>query len=598
MWGRRLLTWFLLISLVPLILSNGVGYVRSQVIIERLVERFLGSIADLQAKHVGEKLAHLSRTLEHLAEHPDVAGAVSGATGPADITRALDRALAADPEFEAVYILDPAGTIVASSPLAPADIRLWIGPAFSVPLPAFEIQRDEDPPHYPYVRLSAEIPFESADGGRWHLGASVGLGGRVSFLDLPEHIAGSVETIILDREGLPVFVSHPHGHIDYGEPFETPLLGPGPRHPAAYPDRLGVEVLGTIVPVPGRPLRLVNEVPAAEALTDLEDLRDLSLWLATALILLVVYGAWATAGRIVSPVSRLLDATKRLASGESRVEVAPLGRDEIGELGSAFNDMVNELRGTSAEVEMLHRHELERAAQLATVGELAAGIAHEIKNPVVGISGGMDLIASRVPDDLELRRIIDEIRRQTSRIGRAVRDLLSFARPAEPHMEEIDVHSSIERANILTRAAAEQLSVAVEMELTPCLPAVRVDAEQLAQCLINLMINAIQAAGEGGSVVVRTRAADDGVEIDVADSGPGIEADQLDEIFRPFFTTKHRGTGLGLSITRDIVTRHGGRIDVETELSVGSVFTVWLPAVAPGVPAGRADTAVGAAPTR
>ncbi len=259
-------------------------------------------------------------------------------------------------------------------------------------------------------------------------------------------------------------------------------------------------------------------------------------------------------------------------------------RDEIGELGASFNRMAGELERASARVEELHRAELERAGQLATVGELAAGVAHEIKNPIAGISGGMDLIGRRVPDDPELRQIVEEMRRQTDRVSVAVRDLLSFARPVEPRLAPTAVNVVAERSKALIAPAAEGAGVSIVDQLSAALPAVHADEELLGQCVVNLLMNAIQAAGKGGWVRLATTAEEDGVTIAVTDSGEGVPPGMLEQIFKPFFTTKHQGTGLGLSITADIIARHEGRISVENEQGAGASFRIWLPSDPDGGP--------------
>lgn len=575
--GRRLLLWFLVISLAPLLVSNGLGYTRSEVIIDGLVQRYLSGIANLQARHVSERLNGLARALGELSSQLVFEEIVGARADPAAVAGFLDEAFAAYPEFEALYVFNERGQILASAPLPPSDLGAWIGPALEPPLARFEVRRETAVPRYPHVRMASAVPLSSASGEVHYLGASVSVAGGQSFLQLPEHTAGAVETFLVDESGRPIFVSHPHGHIDYGAQFDVPLLDEESGAFALYEDRLGIPVLGAIVSVPGHPWRLVNEVPLADALTELRDLRRISIWLASVLTLLVFAAAWFSARRIVAPVGRLLSATRRLGAGDLSARVDTVETDEIGELGSAFDEMAGELQRTSARVDELHQQQLERAAQLATVGELAAGIAHEIKNPIAGISGGMDLIAKRTPDDPSLRQIIDEMRRQISRIGVAVRDLLTFARPVDPDLAPTDVNDVVARAKVLVAAAAKATGVELVDTLAQDIPRVAADAELIGQCLVNLLMNAVEASEKGSHVRVVTTEVRGGVELSVEDSGQGIAPDHLKKIFKPFFTTKHRGTGLGLSITADIIARHGGEISVSSD-DTGSTFTMWLPA--------------------
>ncbi len=541
--GRQLLAAFLFLSLLPLVLSNGFGYLRSTAIIEGLVERYLEGIADLQVLHVRDQLERHSLFLREMAAH-DAVRIVAAAGGPSDAGSAetdadpyLERQLEAHPAFEALYVFTANGRILASAPLPPADLPFWIGPPLQEPSAAVEIVRDPRPPRAPRLRLA--VPINAGDGSnpRAYVGGYVEVLGPSEFLQIPEHTAGSVESFIVNEEGVPIFISHPHGIIDYSARLETPLLQRPLRSSAVYPDRQGIEVIGTVVSVPDRPWRLITEVPVSDALLELRQLRQTSLWLSSFLALVVVALALAMAGTIVAPVRRLVSATRRLATGDLNARVRIREPNEIGELGTAFNDMASELTQTSARVQQLHDREIERAGQLATVGELAAGIAHEIKNPLVGISGGLDLVMRHTQDHSNLSPIVDEIGRQVSRIDVAVKDLLAFARPATPNFAPADANEIVERALILVRPTAEATGVHIEVA-AGTVPKVFVDEEMIRQSIVNLIMNSVQATELGGRVRVITQPVEDGVEIQISDTGRGIPLDQLSQIFRPFFTTK------------------------------------------------------------
>ncbi|MEJ2185571.1 MAG: ATP-binding protein [Gemmatimonadota bacterium] len=225
----------------------------------------------------------------------------------------------------------------------------------------------------------------------------------------------------------------------------------------------------------------------------------------------------------------------------------------------------------------MHRREIERAQQLATVGELASGVAHEIKNPLVGISNGLDLVLRRVGEDDELAPIMTEMQHQLARIEAAIRDLLAFARPATPTLKPVPGNRIVERAARLVQPAAERDGVSLEVHLDEGSPQIQADEELIRQGLVNLLMNAVHAATPDGRVEVSLTHTGDQVEFQVRDNGRGITPVDLEHIFKPFYTTRHSGTGLGLSITREIVERHGGRIEVETRVGLGSTFTVVLP---------------------
>ncbi len=588
--GRRLLIGLILLSVVPLALSNGLGYLRSTTIIQGLVERYLDGIADLQALHVRDQVLRHTLLLREMVSTAAIESVLNESASSTEVSAAsleddpnpfLVQQLEEHPGFEALYVFTADGDILASAPLPPADLGLWMGPPLSEPRGTVEVVWDSAPPRVPWMRLA--VALRSSDQGQRgvFLGGYVEVLGPSQFMQLPEHTAGTVESFVVSDDGIPIFVSHPHGLIDYGAPLATPLLAKGLGSSVVYSDRQGVEVIGTVVAVPGHSWRLITEVPVSDALQELRQLRGVSLWLGSLLALVVIIVAWAMSGRIVAPVRRLVAATRRLAGGDLEARVDVLKRNEIGELGAAFNDMASELAQTSARVEELHRREIVRAGQLATVGELAAGVAHEIKNPIAGIAGGMDLVMRDTKDEMKLRPIVDEMQRQVSRVQMAVRDLLAFARPPSLDFAPTDVNNIVERAVTLVWPTADSANVTISIDKSE-LPTVLADEEMIRQSLVNLIVNAVQATSPGGEVAVITSSASGGVEVRIEDTGEGMSPEELQQIFKPFFTTKHQGTGLGLSITRSIIERHEGTVSVESEVGKGTKFRLTLPLEAEG----------------
>ncbi len=366
----------------------------------------------------------------------------------------------------------------------------------------------------------------------------------------------------------------------------SPLIHLPPGSRARYLDREGVEVLGASAELSAYGWLFVTEVPVTEVLGDLRSLRSLSLALGGIFAPLVLIAAWLMAGGIVAPVRRLVGATRELGSGNLDVRVSVHGQDEVAELGTAFNEMAEELSSNQRRIERLHRQKIERAEQLATVGELASGLAHEIKNPVVGISNGLDLILRRLEGDTTLEPIAAEMSRQLKRIEMAVRDLLAYARPPELRIAATSPNEVVQRAATLVEPGASKKGVRIERVLDPELPLIPADAELLGQAIVNLLLNAVEFSPADGEVRVTTRLGPEEVIISVQDRGAGIPHDVKDQLFKPFFTTRHAGTGLGLPITRGIVERHGGRITVDSRPGEGALFTLVIPI---GKPTGTAD---------
>ncbi len=281
---------------------------------------------------------------------------------------------------------------------------------------------------------------------------------------------------------------------------------------------------------------------------------------------------------IQRPLVELQEKIAKLRDGDPRVEVSFADRqDEIGDLGRNFNDTVRQLRESREEIQRLHRTQMSKAEHLATLGELAAGLAHEIRNPLAGIAGAIEIIRRDLPETNPHRQVLLEVRREVVRIERTVSDLLAYARPKEQRSKRADLNRTATQAVELARQQVLSRPIQVEFEPAPELPLIEHDPMQIEQVLLNLLLNAIQATPEKGAVRVRIGRENGSALISVKDEGQGIRPDHLTHIFRPFFTTKKNGTGLGLSLSRRIVEAHGGRIEVQSDLGHGTEFRVWLP---------------------
>jgi PAS domain S-box-containing protein len=218
---------------------------------------------------------------------------------------------------------------------------------------------------------------------------------------------------------------------------------------------------------------------------------------------------------------------------------------------------------------------LREQAALARLGEMAAVVAHEVKNPLAGIRGALQVIGGRMPDTSRDRAIVGDIVARLDSLNEIVQDLLVFARPQEPKLEPVSLRRLLESTiALLTRDPAHcAVTVNVEGEAPP----IQADPEQLQTVFLNLLLNAAQASGTTGEVRVRVSSADGRCRVDIADDGPGIPPDVRERIFEPFFTTKHRGTGLGLPTAKRIVERHRGTIEFAHPPSGGTVVTVTVP---------------------
>ncbi len=303
---------------------------------------------------------------------------------------------------------------------------------------------------------------------------------------------------------------------------------------------------------------------------------------------LIVAGAGAVAICAVSmfvlaylvqrPMVELQEKMEQVSEGDLNVSVSFSGRnDEIGDLGRNFNHMMQQLRESRAEIELLHRTQMSRAEHLATLGELATGLAHEIRNPLAGIAGVIEIVARDLPSTSPARAVIKDVRQEIAQINRIVTDLLETARPHPPHIRLSNLNTTVEHAVMLARQQVLSKPIKIELQKAPDLPEVEHDSDQIHQVVLNLLLNAVQAIEGAGTVRVEISARDGYASVVVSDTGRGIPAQNLANIFRPFFTTKGNGTGLGLSLARRSVEDHQGHIEVSSVVGKGSQFTVLLP---------------------
>jgi signal transduction histidine kinase len=286
----------------------------------------------------------------------------------------------------------------------------------------------------------------------------------------------------------------------------------------------------------------------------------------------------ALASTIQRPMIELQEQIERVGEGDLGASVGFARRnDEIGDLGRNFNRMVQQLRESRAEIEHLHRTQMSRAEHFATMGELAAGLAHEIRNPLAGIAGVIEIVGRDLPPSSPAKAVVKDVRQEIAQINRILTDLLETARPRTPEMRASDLNTTVEHAVMLARQQVLSKPIKIEFTAGPDLPEVEHDSDQIHQVLLNLLLNAVQAIEGSGLVRVAVVEQGDAAVVTVSDTGRGIPAEHLPNIFRPFYTTKGNGTGLGLSLARRIVEEHHGQIEVASGSGKGTTFTVILP---------------------
>jgi len=300
------------------------------------------------------------------------------------------------------------------------------------------------------------------------------------------------------------------------------------------------------------------------------------------LYILVALGPISTAGLAIifikgftNPINALLSATKRLKEGNLNYKIEGL-KDEFGEVASSFNEMAASLK------EQMQK--MQRTEQMVVLGELAAGLAHEIKNPLAGIKVSMEVLSEgsniKEEDRAIVSKGIDEIRR----IELLIKNLLNFAKPPQPQFTAVDINDLLDKTITFSFKHPSLLSniatgINIVRDFGKSLPEVMADPMQLQQIFLNLLLNAVDAMPNGGTLTVKTayHKEIDSIGIDISDTGKGINERLRDKIFKPFFTTKPKGTGLGLAITKRLIEQHGGDICAVNNPGGGAIFCISLP---------------------
>ncbi len=317
----------------------------------------------------------------------------------------------------------------------------------------------------------------------------------------------------------------------------------------------------------------------------LEEIRTVTfkaVGIATAIFLLGLGFIFIITARMTKPLEKLTVAAKRIEEGDLQYRVAIDRDDEIGSLAKAFDQMAERLMQREKELKE-SQNTLRRADRLSSLGLLTAGLAHEIRNPLVAIRTFTQLLPERY-EDAEFREGFQGLAlKEVDRICGLINDLLSFARPSRPNVAEENMNDIVDGIARILETEAKEKSVEITRDFTPTLPKIWVDKEQLKQVFMNLILNAIQAMKEGGSIFISTRItsrnehSDQFVQVEIRDTGIGISPESLEHIFDPFFTNKDEGSGLGLSISHQIVQEHGGHVTVESKVGVGTTFFINLP---------------------
>ncbi|HSN91014.1 MAG TPA: sensor histidine kinase [Anaeromyxobacteraceae bacterium] len=599
---RKLVLFALAAAVAPLV---GVGFAvvgATQRALQARIAAEQTAVARFAAEGIASDLSQLDRTLRSMAGSfdPDrlspaelrglLALVVSDATGAA-------AAALVDPRGVPRAFLERGGT-AGAFPGSGGEVFLRQVQAGPDAPGGLVLSVYVDPARGPQIAVVRAVP---AGGGRaWRLGARLPLEGAVRRLEAAAGSAGAA--FLVDGDGAVLAASGRGADHPPDRAALAGLLGAAPR--AGTLDGEGGRALAAFAPVSeGGGLGVVMRLPEPDAYAEVTALRRTVLLASLAVLGVVLALAGWLARALGSGLSRIEEAARALGSGDLSVRLPPGGADEIGAVSRTFNAMAEELAGARGRLERWNE-ELQReveararalreaqgqvveAQKLAAIGQLGAGVAHEINNPLTGILGHAQLLLEEWPPGDGRREPVEKIEQLARRCRDVTQKLLRFSQQrAEPDFQPIDLNRVAADALTLAEGQIRDAGIALEMDLGEPAPWVRGDAGHLAHVVLNLLSNARTAClgSAGRRVAVSTRLHGREARLTVRDDGKGISREVMPRIFEPFFTTKElwSNVGLGLSVTYRIVAEHGGRIDVESNPGQGSAFAVILPATSP-----------------
>jgi two-component system NtrC family sensor kinase len=284
---------------------------------------------------------------------------------------------------------------------------------------------------------------------------------------------------------------------------------------------------------------------------------------------------------VARPIKRLVYASQQWGKGNLNHRVKSTSQDEIGELAGTFNRMASSLKERDDKLREYTSQQIMKSERLATLGQLAAGVAHEVNNPLGAVLMYTNLALEGLEDSDTARNNLEKAVTEASRCRDIVKGLLDFARQTEPKVEQRDLNGTLERTLSLVEKQALFQNVEIRKDFSSTLPEIFIDVGQMQQVFTNIVLNAAEAMEGKGELTVATRKTGDSehIEIEFTDTGCGIAAENRDKIFDPFFTTKEvgRGTGLGLAVSHGIISKHRGTIEVKSKPGEGTTFTIRLP---------------------
>jgi len=339
----------------------------------------------------------------------------------------------------------------------------------------------------------------------------------------------------------------------------------------------GINKVAAFAFIPVMGWSLAVTIPSMELKKEARAIQKRILQVMIITLILTVVGVTLLSYYLMKPVRNLVTATHHISEGDLSHEIPIRTRDELGDLSRSFNRMTKNLSRI--------QNELIRSEKLISLGRLSAGVAHEIRNPLNAMKGAIVFLRRKRSQDSLIQEYTQLVSEEIDRLSNFVTEFLYFAKQSLPRPEPTDINELILSTQNLFHKEAQEREIHFKNHLEPSMPLIHIDANQIGQVLVNLLINAMDAMSHGGDLSFSSGLEQDTdaeiskgiVHIIIKDSGIGIAPDHLKNIFDPFFSTKESGTGLGLPLSLGIVENHGGKIAVSSQPNKGTTMSVFLP---------------------
>ena len=599
--GRRLLRWFLLVALIPLLFMGYYGYSSARRGIEREVFLHLEAVAISKRNAIEQWFAERRADLRVVAANPlftahaDALRKRGGGNGLDEIALMLRSYQQQSHAYVHLCLYDPTGapllcTVAGGDYISSFDRSTLLQDA----LASFE-------------PVSGPIYLHPVTGPTLHLAQTIRTpgGAPAGVIVATLILAATLDPVILDSIGLgrtgqaylidrDKVMLTPSRFMHHPDPLTHTMDTEGIRAALTGRDGTGIyagydgeTVIGAWTFLPEHGWALIAEMNASEAFAPLRRMRRdavLAALLTFGAVTLIV--AWISRS-ISAPVHRLAEASLSVSRGDLNQTVAVRLRDELGELAERFNAMVTSLRDSRSALQdaydqLLHaQKQVVQAERLAAVGEVVASVVHEIRNPLSAVKMNLRILESKYTADPKAAEHFRLATEQTARLESMLAELLDFSKPVSLQRAAVPVSDLIADAVILFRAGESAVRISVAVDVPDSVPPLHVDRGRIGQVLLNLLLNAQAAMETDGAIRIAAEPIRENgapvVRLTISDNGGGISAENLNRIFEPFFTTRKSGTGLGLPNGPKMVFAHGGTLSVSSGPGQGTTATIILP---------------------